>query len=178
MNIDFIVNILIHMFIILSVLTLLFWNVISKKETSIITNEFVNNINNGFESLDETLNPYQKDRITKVVNNIRPGLNIFKKYFSKPDKTFVAKNKCLKDSNFRLLIMFIILILTVCIIYHFSAKSDVHIFTILKENLIIFAIIGIFEYIFFKNIADYFIPIKPSYLSEMIHKQIHKRFSI
>lgn len=178
MNIDFIVNILVHMFIILLVLTFLFWNVISKKETTIITNEFVNNINRGFEGLDETLNPSQKDRIRQVVNDIRPGLNVFKKYFSKPDKTFVAKNKCLKDSNFRLVLMFLILILTVCTIYHFAAHSNVHIFTILKENLFIFAIIAIFEYIFFKNIADYFIPIKPSYLSQMIHTQIQKKFQL
>ena len=177
-SIDFIINILVHMLIILSILTIFFWLFVSKKETRILENEFTTNINNGFQGLKDSFTPNQQDRVNNVINNIQPGLKVFKTYFEKPDKTYIAKNNCLKQNNIRLIIYLIILIIFVSIIYHYFCGSNVHFLEILKENFIIFALIGIFEFFFFREIADKFIPIKPSFISNKISKDVKKKFNL
>lgn len=177
-SIDFLINILVHILIILTILTLFFWIFVSKKETRIVQNEFLKNIDSGFQGLKNKLDEEQKERVSQVVSDIEPGLKIFEKYFKRPDRGYLATNKCLKENNIRFIIYLIIFILGISLVYAYYCGGKIHIKNILKENLIIFAFIGVFEYIFFRQIADQFIPIKPSFLSNSIKDQVNKKFNL
>lgn len=59
------------------------------------------------------------------------------------------------------IMLFIIFILPTLILKYVCEK-DIPIKHILIENLVIFALIGVVEYLFFTHIASKYIPVKPS----------------
>lgn len=76
-------------------------------------------------------------------------------------------------------ILLFIFIVGVCVL-SFSAGVTMgkSVKEIIFENLIIFAIVGLAEYIFFKKVSIHFIPIMPSELGEDAVNALKKSFKL
>jgi len=162
-NIELIVNILLHVFILFGILSLIFWFVISKLEKYSINNELNNNINNYFNNLKEKLSPAEKDDASIFLNNNNSLLNSLNNMYSKPDSMNENSNSWLQKTNF--LYAFIIFFILVSILLTIKYVCNINNFPLLgiiKENIVLFLGIGIIEVLFFLNIGSKYIPTKPS----------------
>ena len=160
-------NILIHMFILFIILSFLFWVVIAKLETSAISNEVSNNIETTFQvlqnQLGKKLNQEKKNKINSLLEKSTQNIKILADIYKKPDKVMQNNNKKLLQQNIIIGILLFIVIITVLTTLRFACGiTGFPIFSIIKENLVLFLGIGLIELLFFLQVASKYIPTKPS----------------
>ena len=124
------------------------------KKLRILNNKLVDNIFN----MEDKVKMLFNDNIEGIKNNL-------KEKYSQPYDLTVNNNKNLFNSlliiNILLWTAFIIIVL----ILKFGCNSNLHIGTIIIENLIVFSIVGLIEFMFFDKIISKFIPVMPSFIS-------------
>ena len=94
-TVEYIVNILLHIFILLTLLSVLYWFVISKTESTSLQKEITTNVGNLFTNIENSMTPIQKLEAQGLAIVSRPGLNILEKIdssiFSKINSCRVGK---------------------------------------------------------------------------------------
>ena len=162
-----VVNVLLHVLILFTILTLIFWFVIRKVETQSITDELNNNVNTYLDTFQDS------SALKKFVKDSSVELEILKKMYSKPDLVTETNNSWLLITNILyFVILFVILISILFTIRFVYNTADFPILHIIKENMVIFLFIGAVEIWFFLNIGTKFIPTKPSMLIENVRKDL------
>ena len=160
---ELIMNILLHFFILFVILTCIFWFVIAKVETTAISKEIKRNINHAFIDIKKNIKEENKEILKKTIETSKPALNILKNIYSDPDQVVINSNKWLLESNILFCIIIFVIILTMLLTMLFVCKiTDFPFLYILKENLILFLLIGCFEIYFFLNVGMKYIPTEPS----------------
>ena len=150
------VNVFLHVLILLIFLTILFFTVISKKETDEIHSQAKNGIDEGIDSL---LNKILKKNTNwnKIIDNMDKAEIKYKGNNPKTDKN----NKTI------LINVIILIVMLLCIVSFYMAyitiikKRKIGVPYILIENLFVFLILGSLEFIFFWYIIQHYIPIYP-----------------
>jgi len=170
---ELVINILIHFFILFTILSCIFWILIRKIETKTITNEINKNINKGFTGLKEKIqNTYSqdnKDNIKKCITENESLLNILNNSYSKPDTLTTDSNSWLFKTNILYIFIIASILITMFLTVIFTCQiSNFPFFDILKENLVLFTIIGGIEIYFFLNVAIKYIPTLPSSVIENV----------
>lgn len=160
------INVLVHVLILFSILSLLFWFVISKLETKTITNEVEDSIDTIFDSYYQKLEPTQKMQLKTLVDSNKETLQTMEAVYSEPDKVNTTKNQWLLYVNILYICLLFFIIVSVVITLWISCSKP-PILGILKENIILFVFIGIIEVLFFLNVAVKYIPVKPSFMSQV-----------
>lgn len=162
-NLELIINILLHVFILFCILSLIFWFVISKLEKKSINDEINNNINNYFNNLKSNLSDEEKNDASKFLNNNNKLLEILNNMYSKKDLLNENSNNWLKQTDFLYAFIIFFVLITILITIKYSCGiNNFPIFGIIKENIVLFIGIGIIELLFFINIGSKYIPNKPS----------------
>ena len=160
---ELIMNILLHLFILFIILTCIFWFVITKVEKTAISKEIKRNVNNAFTEIRKNIKDENKEILKKSIETANPSLNILKNIYSKPDQMVVNSNKWLLESNILFCIIIFVTIITMLLTIFFVCKmTNFPFLYILKENLVLFLIIGCVEIYFFLSIGMKYIPTKPS----------------
>ena len=168
-------NIGLHVLILFTFLTVFFFTYVSK-----ISKE---NINNALKSIVKIETRKFLDEINKwdKIFNFRSTIN-----WDEADK---IANKFVKNSqnelpeitknNTRLLWVGIIMIVSLFLLlssmyfyYRYVLKLDINLGRIFGENIVIFSIIGIIEFIFFSQIASKYIPVTPDFVSKSVLDRI------
>jgi len=169
----FIINNLFHIFILLSFLTFLFFTFISKTEEDTVNRELNNVINKQVPSMLNNLKELDK----KLNNSI--SFEILDKIVDKLDDKYKGSDPSIKKHNDKLLKISIIICITVFIIiivliiyYKGIKKYDIGLVEILKENISVFILVGVIEFIFFINIALKYSPVNSSNMSDNIIDRI------
>jgi hypothetical protein len=156
--INIICNYFIHSFILFTFLSIFFIFFISKLTKETFNTEITHLIHNAMKSL----------KIPKLSNNF--NLNTLINAFSKPDLTTKMYNELLLNS---LVIVNILLwtglIITVSILKYYNWNT-LELSVISLENLLIFSVVGIIEYLFFTQIAFNFVPVEPSFIKSQLIK--------
>lgn len=167
-----IINILLHIFILFSFLTLFFFNYMSLQEKKRINEEINKLIDSETETGLKYIDDWDKqsgghinwDNIYKIADDMEQKYKLESPEIKKID------NNLMKGSIILIIIIFIIFIITS--LYFIYNKYNIDFEKIFIENFIIFTIAGIIEITFFKHIASKYIPVDASFVSNSIIDRI------
>jgi hypothetical protein len=167
-------SIILHVFLLFSFLSLFFWIVISKTESKSLYSELNSNI-------DKSLKNINIDKFTEgtsihnFINDNKGSIkDYFDGYFSKENMTYERNNNQLLITNIIIVsLIFITLVATIWVRYLICGKT-INFLEIIGENILILVFVGAIEYYFFKQVASKFVPVEPSYLTEVVKNKIDK----
>ncbi len=155
-------SVYLHLFLLFVFLSIFFWTVISKTESRAINNEMTRSIKAGLKNF-KLPNNY----VTESNGSYLLGL------YKGKDRTVERNNNQLLEMNFSIaIIIFIGLLATIFVRYVFCGKLF-DIFEVLSENALILIIVGAIEYYFFTRIASKYVPVKPSYLPQVVKEKLN-----
>lgn len=169
-NMDFIMNILIHVLILLCIISGFFFLYVSKLSKSKFQEELNDLISN---DLMNTLKNADKTGTLKTLNL---GDDIVNFYKNKVDEATVLQNWWLTVITITMVITLIISVAVIVLIMKYSCNQCIPLWHIIKDNLILFFFIGIIEITFFMLIARNFIPVKPSLMINTILERLKSKF--
>jgi hypothetical protein len=151
------INILVHVIILFTFLSIFFFFYISRIESEAFRDELGSKIEDKINDLLDA-NP----QILDEVGGLKPVIEKLMKIYDKPMKSTIEHNIAVKlSSAFTILILFGIL-LTILLTSTFECKENIPIGQIIFNNVLIFICIGIVEYTFFTKVAIKYIPVSPS----------------
>lgn len=167
-KIKFKINIVIHMIILFTILTVFFFNYISKISTSTFQSEIQNIIS---QNIEQAITNETKEKIKALNPVVIPYLNNIIEETKEPSEYVIEHNRWLKLVAFSFILISIFGTALIIYIYNKSCNIHIPIWHILLENLITFIFVGLVEFLFFTNIALKFVPAPPSLLiSSFINK--------
>lgn len=150
-------NILVHVIILFSFLSVFFFTYISKIETDAFKSELGSLVSSEIINLLD-----KKPEISQQLSTVKPVISKFLKMYEKPMRSSVERNIMIKLlATFTILILIGIL-LTIILTVTYECKEKVNISHILIENVVIFTCIGIVEFLFFTRVAIKYVPVLPS----------------
>ena len=172
-TVEYIVNILLHIFILLTLLSVLYWFVISKTESTSLQKEITTNVGNLFTNIENSLTPIQKLEAQGLAIVSRPGLNILEKIYSNPEPKIYVNNDWLVVSNILYIFIIFAVLATILLTLKYGCGiNNFPIYEMLKENLATFTIVGIFELLFFFFVALKYSPTMPSKFINSVFQDI------
>lgn len=162
---------LLHFLILFSVLCILFLLVVSKLEKQEF-NEKINDILN--TKLKPAIqgyidNPNIPEETKTAFNNI--DWKRLETFYSKPSKEVTTNNDWIIAMMVLINIFFLIILI---IIGSLSSLEITNIWYIIIENIIIFSVVGAFEYLFFRYVVTKYVPVKPSTFERTIFEKLWK----
>ncbi len=158
-SINFPVNILTHVTILFSFLTIIFIVYISKVEKSAFHNEISNNIQDGMQSVLN--NPSINKRYLQSVLKRMP-LDTLINLYNNPTEYSSNNNTMLFTQAIIVMVGLVLIIISIIVVSYLSCNKCVPVWPIAKENILTFILVGIIEFLFFYFVALHYIPIKPS----------------
>lgn len=170
-GINMIVDGVLHVLILASILTAFYFLVASKLGKSVLRKELKNNI-------EDNLVPALKNADTnnQIKNAIQQvDFEKLKSIYQNDSEVTVNQNKWIETVTIGSLIaLFVVLFVIVTMLRTFC--TSVPIGRIVKENLILFSLVGMVEVLFFLNVGRKFVPTKPSLIVETVIDSIKKAF--
>jgi hypothetical protein len=157
------VNILVHVIILFSFLSLFFFMYISKVESAAFKNELGGLVS---EKINELLddNPELIEQLEPVKGNIASIASLY----NSPSETTVQRNISLKFLSAFTVIALMGILLTIVLTLSLECGESVNLTHILIENVVIFICIGIVEYMFFTRVAIKYVPVVPSTMTNTL----------
>ena len=172
-NINFSLDIVLHVLILFTFLTVFFFAYVSKLEKQSLDNTvsdtITGNTNNFLNNFDEISNKYNVKFNWNVVNDIAD--NLVKNSQGEVPEIKENNDRLFKDSIIAIGIVFILFITSIIVLKYFL-NYDIHIGHIILMNVIIFSITGIIEYLFFMNVASKYIPVTPDIISNTMLERV------
>jgi hypothetical protein len=157
------VNIIVHVIILFSFLSLFFFMYISKVESSAFKDEMGGLVEDKINNLlDE--NPIIIDQLQPIKSNIASIASLYES----PSQTTVERNISLKFLSAFTVLSLMGILLTIILTVSLECKESVNLPQILIENIVIFACIGMVEYMFFTRVAIKYVPVVPSTMVDTI----------
>lgn len=158
---ELILHLFMHVFILCLVLTLFFFLIVSKLERENLERELKKNIKSSIESSSIKKNKYQSQLLFKIAN-----------LYDLKDEADLIYNNSLLNYSVIVCLLFIICFIIILITMKYYGNRCTNFLSILFENILLFICVGIIEFIFFINIAIKYIPVKPSFIVELINNTI------
>ncbi len=175
-KINFTVNIAVHITILFAFLSVFFIFYVSKITQSTLNNELKSNITNGINNSLNKLDIPTNRKIKEVLNSL--PLNTLEKIYSNPDPIVQKQDNWLFFTVLIINIFMVFSIILTYVILRYSCNMCIPIQHIIAENLAIFGIIGVVEYLFFTRIALKFVPAPPSLLITSMFDSLKKYLSV
>ena len=159
--IDLFYSVYLHLFLLFVFLIIFFWVVISKTESKAINNEITKSIKAGLKNFKLPHN-----YVTETNGNYLLGL------YKEKDNTVERNNNQLLEMNISIVILILVSLLATVFIVYMSCGKLFDVFGVLSENVLILILVGAIEYYFFTNIASKYVPVKPSYLPQVVKEKL------
>jgi len=152
---NLLISVTLHVFLLFVFLSILFWVIIAPTETNSFTRE-----------LDQSINEIDyQEAVPKEVKDYLLAV------YDTKDITQKRNNSMLFLMNITIIAL-LFLVLASQVIFHSLRGGNIDYVEILLENIIILIFVGIIEFLFFRNIASHYIPVKPSYMTDVIKQNI------
>ncbi len=155
-----ILDIMIHICILFTFLSIFFFAYVSKIERDTFQKEIGRNLEN---SMTQILNK-NREYVLPTIDKFRPNLVQWQNMYSSPLSYSAEKNKLVKATSLFIILLLLCSILSIVITLKFDCGKESGIWNIVIEKSIAFIIIGIVELWFFNNVALKYIPTTPSLL--------------
>lgn len=173
-NVNFFINAIVHVFILLTIISAFFFVYVSQLAQNKFHSEISDVVN---DNLGPALKKADKDLyIKKLLQGMTQNLSQASQYFNKDNEATVIQNKWLMNITICIIIALVLTTVTILVIIKLFCHK-IPFGTILRENIIIFALIGAVEILFFVYIAKNFIPTKPSLVMETVINSLKTGFS-
>lgn len=176
------INGALHVLILFSFLTILFFTLVTSIETKTFEEQITDMTNSSTKEAFKNLSQQDKERISKIINADMGGgqsaIDIAIEHYSKPDPVNVERNMWVKITAIEIIIAIFVCLVVVLLVLIFSCNKCIGIFDIIKENIITFIFIGAVEYMFFVNVALKYVPVLPSTLSTSLIKYFKESFVV
>lgn len=172
---SFTINLLFHVFILLTFLTIFFFKYISKLTESHLDSELKSMISIQTDQFMLHVDKQDTQKLIRwdVVNNL--STNMIRD--SKQNVQYIAdNNENLYNNSMCVLYMFVVLIIML-VTYFMFRGVDLNLKFILLENFVIFAFVGMIEIYFFLNIASKYIPILPDDVAKSVFSRLKYNIS-
>ena len=156
------VNIILHMLILITLLSFLFWFYIKNVAKEAITHEINDNINKSFEKLKEKITSEQKQVLKTKMNENKNIIDVLDKIYAKENPVIKTHNDWLSVLIVLSVMFMLVLLISVSYTMSLGCQRKVDFKMILLENITLFLCIGVVEFLFFTRIAVKFVPTKPS----------------
>ena len=168
-NLTFTINVVVHVLILFTFLTMFFIFFVSKLTKEMFEAEISHLIGHNIEDLVDKLDEETKTNL-KLFTKAVPLDKLVKK-FEEPSEYVLEHNRWVKLSAIAIAIVGVVVLGLVLYILYNTCGQCVPLKHILMENVIVFACVGVVEYLFFTRIALKFVPAPPSLLvSSLINK--------
>jgi len=158
-DLNFGVNVALHMIILFGFLSLFFVFYITKVSKRTLEKELRHDIEN---AIHNGLGPY-RDQIGMVAEKL--PLDTLNRMYSKPEKTMEMNNRWLFHMitaiNVGLWALFFGVVTTLK-----YGGVNINLKELMLENAVTFSFIGIVEYLFFTRVALKFVPVEPSFITQ------------
>jgi hypothetical protein len=186
-------NIILHVFILFTFLTIFFFTTASKLAKQTVKNEFSNEIGNAINTHFDNLNDNSKQIVALTVKST--DINRIKKLYSKEEPCIAEHNQWVFSTSVMIcILLFITFCVVTWLIYSYeqggnsgsgkgrktkgsSSETSISLSSLLLENFFTFAIIGVVEVLFFMMIAFKFVPTSPSTLTSTIITTLNENFN-
>lgn len=164
-------SVVLHVLLLFIFLTIFFWTVISKAESKSLYNELNNTIDKGFKNINVMSTLEEKGIPKSKISDIK---KYFNNYFSNENIAYENNNKQILTLNIVIIVLITFSLLSMIFVRYLLCGKSINILEIIGENILVLLLVGAIEYFFFIKIASKFIPVKPSYLTEVVKKHIEK----
>jgi steroid 5-alpha reductase family enzyme len=175
------INGILHILILFTFLTILFFTLVASLEKSSFENEMTKEINNSVKSMSSNLSAEDKEQVSKFVNqpvneNGQTTLDIGIDRYSKPSDFIIEHNKWVKITAISVILVVLLCILIIIFVLSYSCNKCTGITSIIKENVVTFMFVGLVEYLFFTQIAFKYVPTPPSTMITSLIDSFKKTF--
>ena len=175
-------NVLLHVTILFTILSIFFMKYITvitskiiNKEINHIVSDNMDNLNSQINEIKNNISENIDDRLVNINNILKIkekvkfenifSYDYYSKLFSKEDKTRKSiNNEVFFYIKFTNILLILFLLLFTFYLIRTNAINTHQIKEICIENVLTFILVGVFEYLFFTNVALKYIPTKPSLL--------------
>ena len=168
---SFFLNCLVHILILLCIISSFYFFYVADLSRSTFRKELQHEVE---ENVAKKLSLYGKSRYIEDVLNKVDFDKLIDYYSQDADKSKI-QNAWLRRVTLVVIVSLVVLLLVSGVLIK-RLCPDVSILDILRENLIVFTLVGIVEVLFFLKIAKNFIPSRPSLLVESIIRSIQNNF--
>jgi uncharacterized membrane protein YqhA len=168
-DLTFTINVVVHVLILFTFLTMFFVFFVSKLTKEMFEKEISHLIGDNVGDLVDKLDEETKQNL-KLFTKVIPLDKLVKK-FEEPSEYVLEHNRWVNLSAIAIAIVGVVVLGLVLYILYNTCGQCVPLRHILMENAIVFACVGVVEYLFFTRIALKFVPAPPSLLvSSLINK--------
>lgn len=147
-NVDFVINLVVHSLFLFAFLTAFYFLYGSK----VAENGFKNNIHNVIVKQSQRFKGY-----SSTLENV-PLDRLESYYSSHPDEYVTEHNMWVRYLAYGIIALFVVVLFLISYILHSVCGICINFKTIILENVIVFACIGIIEYLFFTRVAQKYSP--------------------
>ena len=183
-NLNIIINVLIHVAILFSFLTIIFWTYIKnieatniQQQLSQITENSTINILNKFLAFKDEWNENHSEKIiiTKEMwNKIVSWCNQEIQKSSQINVYIIKHNKTIFKTVMIIMIVLWSVTLFLIITAKCILKKQFPLMWIISQNICLFTVVGFLEFWFFTKVVSKYIPVSPSSISETILDELKK----
>lgn len=173
-NTNFFVNGVLHVLILLMIVSSFFFLYVSQLSKDKFEDELRDMINNNLGNAIQTADTKQD---LKNMLKQMPMDTVVNYYENKVDPASDLQNQWLKRTIVMIIIALFITVVGTLVILKLSCHQSVPFWSILKENIIMFALVGCVEIAFFMYIARNFVPTKPSLMMQAIVDSMKRNLS-
>jgi len=157
-------NIVLHVFILYSFLSLFFVLYISKTEKKAFQDEFQNvvqqNLTQALANADQQLH----GQVKIFLQGAQPVLTVMANMYANPSPDVATYNRWLFITMAMIATALIVSFSLAVGVLKYSCQTCLPVWHLIKENLVVFAVIGVAEFLFFTKVASTFVPVPPSLL--------------
>jgi hypothetical protein len=176
----FSLNALTHMSILFAALLLIFIFVISAAETRALQGEVDNALKENLKTALEEANEKSDGDFKEQISVIREPIQVMRTLYSGDDEATKLYNDGLFTIAFLVLTIFLCILLTSFMVLYWVVgvrSTSKAMKGIVVENIILFSLIGIVEYLFFTYVAMKYLPVEPSLVTRNIISEIKDVFN-
>ena len=164
-------NIVLHMMILFTFLSVFFFAYISKVEEQAFKDEIGGLLENSITNAMQA----NKEQIKPAVHKIKPLLNYLQNQYATPDMATLKTNIMIKFLAVFSVLLLVCVFITIVLTSTLECKHSVPVGKLVIENIIVFIFVGIVEYMFFTNIAIKYVPAPPTLLVKTIINRIRAK---
>lgn len=171
-HVNFFINAIVHVFILLTIISAFFFIYVSQLAGNKFHDELADVMDN---NLEPALAKADKNQYIK---KMLQGMNLSQmaQYFNKENEATTIQNRWLMQATIGIIVMLVLTTIIVLFITKLFCRK-IPFGSILRENIILFALVGTVEIVFFLYIAKNFVPTKPSLVMQTVVNSLKSNFS-
>jgi len=155
------INSLLHMIILLTFLTVLYFLIIKPTTQKILNEKFSELIEQNGQSVLQNIDQSDTNNIIDW-NVVEIVAQKYKDINQGEDPVIEQHNKRIYENTFLTIVLLVFILIIIILFFKFIKGYDLNLGEILMENIIAFMMIGALEYYFFVHTASKYVPTMPS----------------